>query len=40
VPVEIAPGKEIKLGPGEHSALIRAIIESFAARFVPGAILI
>ena len=40
VPVQIAPGKEIKLSPGEHSELIRAIIESFAARFVPGAVLI
>jgi len=40
VPVQIVPGKEIKLSPGEHSELIRAIIESFAARFVPGAVLI
>lgn len=40
VPVEIAPGKKIELSPGEHSELIRAIIESFAARFVPGAQLI
>jgi hypothetical protein len=40
VPVQIASGKEIKLSPGEHSELIRDIIESFAARFVPGAVLI
>lgn len=40
VPVEIAPDKRIELSPGEHSELIRAIIESFAARFVPGALLI
>ncbi len=40
VPVQIAPGKVIKLSPGEHSELIRKIIESFAARFVPGAVLI
>lgn len=40
VPVQIAPGKVIKLSPGEHSKLIREIIESFAARFVPGAVLI
>lgn len=40
VPVKIAPGKTIKLSPGEHSELIRAIIEDFAARFVPGAVLI
>jgi hypothetical protein len=30
----------LKLSPGEHSELIRAIIESFAPRFVPGAVLI
>jgi hypothetical protein len=40
VPVQIAPGKEIALSPGEHSELIRVIIESFAPRFVPGAVLI
>jgi hypothetical protein len=40
VPVQIAPGKEITLSPGEHSELIRAIIEDFAARFVPGGVLI
>lgn len=40
VPVQIAPGKKIKLSPGEHSELIRAIIEDFAPRFVPGAQLI
>lgn len=40
VPVKIAPGKEITLSPGEHSELIRAIIEDFGARFVPGGVLI
>jgi hypothetical protein len=40
VPVQIAPGKVIKLSPGEHSELIREIIQNFAARFVPGAVLI
>ena len=40
IPVQIAPGKVIKLSPGEHSELIREIIENFAARFVPGAVLI
>ena len=40
IPVKIAPGKEITLSPGEHSELIRAIIENFAARFVPGGVLI
>jgi hypothetical protein len=40
VPVHVAPGKEIRLSPGEHSELIRAIIEDFAARFAPGSVLI
>jgi BsuBI/PstI restriction endonuclease domain/BsuBI/PstI restriction endonuclease HTH domain len=40
VPVEIAPGKEITLSPGEHSELIRAIIEDFAPRFAPGSVLV
>jgi hypothetical protein len=40
VPVQIAPGQKIALSPGEHSELIRAIIEIFAARFVPGGVLI
>ena len=40
IPVRIADGKEIKLTPGEHSVLIKAIIEEFAARFVPNAKLI
>jgi hypothetical protein len=40
IPVRIAPGKKITLSPGEHSELIRAIIENFAARFVPDSVLI
>jgi hypothetical protein len=40
IPVNIAPGKKISLSPGEHSELIRAIIEDFAARFAPGSVLI
>lgn len=40
VPVEIAPGKKIKLSPGEHSELIRAVIEDFAPRFAPGSVLV
>jgi BsuBI/PstI restriction endonuclease domain/BsuBI/PstI restriction endonuclease HTH domain len=40
VPVEIAPGKKIALSPGEHSELIRAIIEDFAPRFAPGSVLL
>jgi len=40
IPVEIAPGKEITLSPGEHSELIRAIIVDFAPRFAPGSVLV
>jgi hypothetical protein len=40
VPVQIAPGKQITLSPGEHSELIRAVIEDFGARFVPGGVLV
>lgn len=40
IPVEIAPSKEITLSPGEHSELIRAIIEDFAPRFAPGSVLV
>ena len=40
IPVEVAQGKEITLSPGEHSELIRAIIEDFAPRFAPGSVLI
>jgi hypothetical protein len=39
VPVEIAPGRQITLSPGEHSELIRTIIEEFAPRFAPGSVL-
>lgn len=35
VPVRIAGGESINLSPGEHSELIRAIVEEFASRFVP-----
>lgn len=40
IPVKIADGKEIQLSPGTHSLLIKAIIEDFSSRFVPGGILI
>lgn len=40
VPVKISEGKEIILSPGEHSELIRAIIEDFAPRFAPGSVLV
>jgi hypothetical protein len=40
IPVVIAPGKTIALSPGEHSELIRAVIEDFAPRFAPGSVLV
>jgi len=38
--VELAPGQQITLSPGEHSTLTRAIIEDFAPRFAPGSVLV
>lgn len=40
IPVNIADGKQITLSPGEHSELIRKIIEDFAPRFAPGSELV
>ena len=40
IPVQIAKGKKITLSPGEHSELIRSIIEDFAPRFAPGSVLV
>jgi hypothetical protein len=40
VPVTIAPRKRIKLSPGDHSKLIKAVIEEFAPRFAPGSTLV
>lgn len=40
IPVEIAPGQQITLSPGQHSELIRSIIEDFAPRFAPGSVLV
>jgi len=39
IPVKIAPGKRISLSPGEHSELIKTVIEDFAPRFAPGGLL-
>lgn len=36
IPVTIADDKVIHISPGEHSLLIKAVVEEFAARFVPG----
>src|ERR1700680_236459 len=40
LPVQLATGDTIRLSPGDHSELIKAIIEEFAPRFVPGGVLI
>ncbi len=40
VPVTITPNTEITLSPGEHSELLRAIIDHFIPRFAPGGLLI
>ena len=40
IPVQIAPGTSIALSSGEHSELIRAVIEDFAPRFAPGSVLV
>jgi hypothetical protein len=36
IPIKITDLKEISLSPGEHNELIKAIIEDFGPRFVPG----
>ncbi len=40
LPVELATGESVRLSPGRHSELIKAVIEVFAPRFVPGGTLI
>ncbi len=40
IPVQIMQGQEINISPGEHSELIKAIVEDFAARYVPGGVLV
>ncbi|MBL8650625.1 MAG: hypothetical protein JNL35_09515 [Sphingopyxis sp.] len=40
VPVRLPYGAELRLSPGEHSTLIRAVVEEFLQRFVPGGSLI
>lgn len=36
IPVRLNDGQEIRLSAGEHSELIRAIVEEFSARYVPN----
>ena len=40
ISVQFAPGRETALSPGAHSELIKAIVEDFAERFIPGGSLI
>jgi len=40
LPVKLTTGETMRLSPGDHSGLIKAIIEEFAPRFVPGGVLI
>ena len=40
LPVKLTTGGTIRLSPGDHSELIKAVIEEFAPRYVPGGILI
>ena len=37
IPVTVAPDTEITLTPGDHSELMKRIIEEFAPRYAPGA---
>ena len=36
VPIQLKDGTELKLSPGEHSQLIKEIVEEFGSRFAPG----
>jgi len=40
VPLAVSKNQEVKLSPGGHSELIRAIWEEFGPRFVPGGVLV
>lgn len=40
IPVHVATGNVVTLSPGEHSELIRAVVEDFAPRFAPGSVLV
>jgi hypothetical protein len=40
LPVKLATGNTIRISPGDHSKLIKAIIEEFAPRYVPDGVLI
>ncbi|MXQ11183.1 restriction endonuclease [Microvirga makkahensis] len=36
IPVRLPDGKELRLSPGKHNQVQRAIVEDFAPRFAPG----
>jgi hypothetical protein len=40
IPVRVSPGKTLDLSPGPHNRLQVSIVEHFAPRFAPGAVLI
>jgi len=40
VPVNLATGRRIRLSPGSHNELIKAIVEQFVPRFIPDGVLI
>ena len=40
IPVQLGSGQQLTLSPGDHSQLIKDIIEEFAPRFAPGSVLI
>ena len=40
VPLKVAEGTEVRLSPGEHSELIRQIVEVFGAHYAPGGTLL
>jgi hypothetical protein len=40
IPVKTKNGGEIRLSPGEHNELIKAIIEDFGPRYIPGSELV
>ena len=40
VPVKISENQEVIFSPGNHSKLIRDVIEEFAPRFAPGSVLV
>jgi len=40
VPLVVSPDQQVKLSPGGHSELIRAIWQEFGPRFAPGGVLV